>query len=218
MLNKFSIILFVLFTSLNASSQNNALQLNDAVITISNGAVLNINQIDNTGITGNTGYIVSEGETNSIAWNTNGETQTYSFPFGTQNGDFIPVIIEKTSGGTCSGNEGSIMVSTYPTAFDNRPYPSNSNGFFGNVTNMNGADGTDNSINVVDRFWMINFNNFNINPIVSATFTYDAIGANNDISGLQEENLVAQQWNGSSWIQPTSGIADPANDQVKEST
>jgi len=209
---------FCFLFQLSVLAQNNSLQLGDGVITMRNGAFININQSSTDGITRNAGYICSDGETNRIAWKTNNNTGTYTIPFGSPDGDYMPLKFKKTTGGTPASADASVIVSTYHTASNNQPYPSNSNGFFSNVTNVNNISGTDNSANMIDRFWLVCFNNYTVNPSLDLTLGYDANGIFNDLNSLSAANLLAQYWNGSSWDPQLRGTANAGNNEVNSIT
>lgn len=212
---KHSIIIFALsFLIINVHAQENSLQLGNGVISIANGAVLTINQASASGITKNTGYICTKNENDRVAWITNNKENTYVIPFATEEGEAIPVSFEKTSGGNSVDDEGTILVSTYHTAPNNIPYPSNSDAFFSDVTNTKDASGNDISMLAADRFWLICFLGYNTNPVLTASLGYDAAGGNNDLSGLTEDNLYPVYWNGSYWAESTTGIAEPLNDRI----
>lgn len=169
-------------------------------IVVDNGAA---NAITTTG-TG--GRIISEDEDNMIRWNIGTNTGTYVIPWNTSttNNVKIPLTVNITGAGTGSGR---IDFSTYETATDlNSPFPSD-------VTHMNDAATgvTNNSLFVVDRFWIIDAGNYTTKPTVAMTFAYDDNA--NELAGtntLSEGNLVAQRFdNGNgTWggITPGPGI------------
>ncbi len=157
-----------------------------------NGNTLTINQQTGDAITRTNGYILSENTTNSsiVNWSVGNVTDTYEFPFGNVGGDYIPFIFELTS-----GDAGNLSVSTYAADMNNLPLPAG-------VTNLD-REGSDNSANVVNRFYLINLNG-DIAPVANVTFTASPseIGS---ITGLQ-----AQRWNGTEWEEPILGQTNTA--------
>ena len=166
------------------------LVLNGGILNISNGAVLVIDNPDNSAITYNgSGYIQSEGGNNRVIWNIGpGNGNTYLIPFGNTS-DFLPVKFNAVIG---VGTSGSIVFSTYPT-----PTWKNSDFLSAGVTNVN-HNGTDNSANVIDRFWQIKPVGYTTKPdFTNLTFTY----SDNEYkvpNTITEANLIAQRWNASS--------------------
>jgi hypothetical protein len=174
-----------IFLTLSVSGQAK-LVINGAVISISNGAALVIDNPDNTAIiqTG-AGYISSEAALNKIVWSIGaGNAGTYLIPFGNASG-YIPLQFSAASG---SAN-GQVLFSTYAT-----PGWKNSDDLPPGVTNVDG-NGTDNSAKVIDRFWQINPQGYTIKPTLSnLSFTYfDA--EYNTPNTITEANLVTQRWN-----------------------
>ena len=80
------LVLLFIFMWAFASSQNNALILNNnVVVSLNANVVLTINQTNPSGIavTGSgLGYIQSESEGNRVAWHINAGTGNYVIPFG----------------------------------------------------------------------------------------------------------------------------------------
>jgi hypothetical protein len=168
------------------------------VLTLSNGN-LDLNskslKIDNSSpsaIVRTNGYIISEQTDNSskITWHIGNTIATYTIPFGTVAGIYIPFTLDHTS-----GDIGNIYVSTYPTAFDNTPLPTTPD----LVTNINDILGNNNSANTVDRFWQIDKDG----PAGTATITFTATPA--EVGSII--NLNAQRWNSgtSGWDPPLPG-------------
>ena len=143
-------------------------------------------------------------------------TGNYIFPLMSVDGDNVTAEVNITSAGT---GAGSLVVSTYHTVPANTPYPTNSDTWFADVTNMWDVTGVDNSANAVDRFWLVNYNGYTANPTATLSLKYDAIGTN-DLNGLTETDLQAEYWNGLTWApySPLLGVVDPANDLVNTIT
>jgi hypothetical protein len=167
---------------------NGVLDLNGNTFTVKNAATSGISA---------TGYVLSElTNTNSkIAWNIGNGTGAYVFPFGTQAGNLIPFTFDVTTAGVEIG-AGNVTISTYPTANNNTPYIS---GVAHMDFEVSGLDGTDATL---DRWWLIDANNYTTKPVSTMIFKY----ADDDLTGnnsLAETNLKAQRWNGSGWDGPT---------------
>ena len=180
----------------SASSQNNALILNNnAVVSLNANVVLSVNQSSPSGIavTGSgLGYIKSESEGNRVAWHINAGTGNYVIPFGV-GGSKIDMSYNISAAGSSSG---TLVASTYATANNNTSYPSV---FSPAVTNMylNGNP-VDYSLFAVDRFWILRKSNWATDPTSSLTLTYRDVeyGPANTIT---ESSLLAQYWNGTEW-------------------
>lgn len=213
------IILLVLFPAV-LSAQNNALIIQDgAVINITNGAALIVDQPNTNGIvkTGTaTGYINSEGETNRVFWRLSTATGSFVIPFGDNNAVQIPFTYQVTAAAT---GAGFIQASTYRTINNNTGYPSV---YVPTVFTMN-ADYTygDRSLYAADRFWVLRSSGFATNPSSTLTFTYDE--TNGEIGGtntITEANLQAQYWNTNQWspgwysAAPLLGTCTPASNLV----
>ncbi|MCS6823609.1 MAG: T9SS type A sorting domain-containing protein [Cytophagaceae bacterium] len=133
------------------------------------------------------GWVESEDPDNSskIEWRINNNTSSREFPFGKNSTTYIPLIFKLNT-----GNVGNVIVSTYSTGVDNTPYPVTPV----LVTNLlNGS--SDNSANVVDRFWQIDRTGtsaFN----ATITFTYDDAEEPSDeaILNAQRYEASTNQW------------------------
>lgn len=127
-------------------------------------------------ITRTSGYILSENTTNAskLRWSINTNTDAHVFPFGTTTAEYIPLTLQLTS-----GNIGNCIISTYPTATNNTPYPTS-------VTNVD-RFGADNSANVVDRFWQIDKDG------ASGTANITFIASSAEVGSMSF--LRAQRWN-----------------------
>lgn len=158
---------------------------------ILNGTTLTISNSASTAIARTTGYILSErtDNTSKIRWNIGANTSAHVFPFGTASGGYIPFTLTLTA-----GNIGNVTVSTFPTASNNTPYPSTPVA----VTNLY-RNGTDNSANVVDRFWQIDKDGVS----GTATLRFDAAAA--EVGTIIQ--LRAQRWNSliNAWDAPPAG-------------
>ena len=174
------------------------------ILTLTSGALdlnsktLTINNNSSSAITRTSGYIVSEKTDNSskLKWNISSNIASYTFPFGTVSGTYIPFILNHTA-----GDIGNVTVATYHTAVDNTPYPSSPD----IVTNVNDFNGFDNSANTVDRFWQID----KTGPAGTATLTFTA--AATEVGSIS--NLGAQRWNNIllKWDNPLIGQSNTVN-------
>ena len=165
-----------------------ALDLNARVLTITNAAA--------TAISRTSGYILSENVNNAskVRWNIGTNTTAHVFPFGTSSAAYIPFTLQITA-----GDIGNVTVSTYPTAANNTPYPTVPE----TVTSVN-RFGSDNSANVVDRFWQIDKDGLS----GTATLTFEAAAA--EVGTIA--TLRAQRWNSAlpGWEDPIAGQTSSA--------
>ncbi len=190
--------LICMFVFQLTNAQNAKLIINNnAFISIRNGANLIIDNgsADAIQVMGTGGNIVSEGEANKLSWSIGTNTGVYAVPFSNQAGEKIPIIFEILSSGTGSGK---IDFSTYGGSdWDNNNFrPSD-------VSHMLDIEtgSVNNSAFVIDRFWIIEADNYTNLPTSNMSFTYlesEISGAGNTIN---EGNLKAQRFNsvGGSW-------------------
>lgn len=187
----------LLLISLGCNAQN-ALVLNGAYIvmnggTFSNNIQLVINQSQATGITRNSGHIISESQYNYVNWTTNA-TGNYIFPFGYSISDYLPVSINKTSGGNTE-----LKISTWGTGPDNMPFADSSS--VAACTNMNSIYGGSATTSVIDRWWdIVNSNS------LTADITFSYRGAENTTSNPTSA-INSQRWNGDQWLWPSGTAA-----------
>jgi len=136
------------------------------------------------------GYIRSESENSNgrVKWVFNNTTGTHTFHFGYNSSEYIPLVINHTSGSSVT-----LYTSTYHTDALNLPYPPT-------VTHVRNNAGLDNSSNTVDRFWYIQTNG----NLPSANITFNCTPAETGTI----TNLVAQRWEASNtgWTNPAPGI------------
>ncbi|MFH0865529.1 MAG: T9SS type A sorting domain-containing protein, partial [Bacteroidota bacterium] len=187
------------------------------ILTLTDGA-LNLNHntliVENSAagsITAASGYIVSESEDSKLQWNIGTATGNHIFPFGRyltvlRN---IPFSFDITGSGTGSG---SVTLSTYHTGSDNTPYPAT-------VTNLNG-NGGNNSLNVLDRFWIITPAGYTVNPTATLTFNYEYVSSSdNEFYSPNtipiEADLQAQRWDGTIWVNPPVGADNNTSHYVQ---
>lgn len=118
------------------------------------------------------GFILSETSAipgyGTIQWDLKNNIGNYEFPFGTNASTYIPFFYNISAAGSQTG-VGSISASTYPTttsvSINNRPLPT---GVADLINNCN----TEHAIKMLDRFWVINANNYATLPTVSKKYTY----------------------------------------------
>jgi gliding motility-associated-like protein len=123
-------------------------------------------------VTRTTGYIISETPAvpgyGIVQWNVGNNSGNYIFPFGSFGATYIPLTLNVTTPGSQS-TIGGISASTYPTntgaVINNRPLPIG-------VSDLNNNCGTEHATKMLDRFWVINTNNYNTNPVANKEFTY----------------------------------------------
>jgi hypothetical protein len=136
---------------------------------------------------GTGGNIITEAEVNRLRWLIGTSTGTYTTPFTKSVGNKIPFSINITSAGVGAGS--FFDFSTYSTNVNNITYPTG-------VTHMNRlfSGGVANALNVTDRFWIVNAQNYTTKPASTLSFTY--LDAENTPPGntLVENNLKAQRW------------------------
>lgn len=161
---------------------------NSAQLVIKNPSTNAISQI------GSGGHIVSEGENNKIKWDIGTAIDTYNIPFSTKSGNKIPLTLSISSAGI---DNGSILFSTYGgSTWNNATYlPSD-------VTSLSSACCSNNSANVIDRFWIIEPINYTTKPAVSLIFTYIDSEHTATSNTIDESTLFAQRFNqdsGNNW-------------------
>lgn len=215
-MNHSLIISFILLFSCNCFGQ--PLLLNDnVVVTMKNGAKIIVNPSSNNHLgiqlTGTSaGYIVGEEEINKIIWwlRDAGAGSDLVVPFANSAGETVKI---KMSNITAGSSDGAMIFATAPTNANNTlistsAYPTN-------VTNIyDGAD-VDNSANVVDRFWFIEYNSYSTKPVAANGFTLYYSDA--DLGGITEADLKSQYWN-TDWIRPSAGTVTTASNYVSAIT
>ncbi|HEY9005046.1 MAG TPA: T9SS type A sorting domain-containing protein [Ohtaekwangia sp.] len=168
------------------------LVLNGATMTISQGAMLVIDNPNANAITRNSGYITSERAGNMIKWNIGTSTGTYIIPWG-YSGDYIPVSFTPSD----ATGSGYFLFATYRTLNWN-----NAGSLPPGVTNFDGSTG-DQSAFAVDRFWEINPQGYTAKPSLSSlSFTYRDDEYTATGNTIDESQLKPERWNStlSSWI------------------
>ena len=164
----------------------------------SSPSYLVLNDSASSGITYNGGWIISENEFNMVQWNIRQSTGIFTVPFGYSTAQYLPVSLNiNSSPGTGAGN---IKFSTYHTAALNSvAEPSDVN----NLTPFilpGSPSNTDNSYNIVDRFYVIDANTgYTTKPAPdNITFSYISGTANSEVASpntLTESRMMAQRFN-----------------------
>lgn len=133
---------------------------------------LTVRNADPTAITRNTGNIVSETDPNAgysyVRWNVGQNTGTYTIPFGnTATNNYLPFTAAITTPGV--GTTGYLRMATYPTITlalpNNRPLPAG-------MPALIDVTGAENAPNVLDRWWILESDNYTAAPVGTTTFTY----------------------------------------------
>ena len=140
------------------------LDLNSHTLTITNSLT--------AGIIKTSGYILSETPSTpgygTIQWNIGNASGSYEFPFGSFSTTYIPLLMNVNTAGIQTST-GNISASTYPTtsslSINNRPLPSG-------VADLNNNCSSEHATKMLDRFWVINSNNYSTKPISSMLFSY----------------------------------------------
>lgn len=177
------------------SEVSNVLTLTEKPINLNSYKII-ISNPSTGGIVYSNGYLISEDADNSskVQWNIGSTTGAHVIPFGKSDGTSIPFTLDQTA-----GTVGNVTTSTYPTAADNTPYPLTPDA----VANVNYPTGTDNSANMVDRFWQID--KTGASGTLTITFTY----ADSEIPASGEGGLVSQRYY-SVWEDPLPSQSDNA--------
>lgn len=159
-----------------------------------NGNAVRVTRNNNGAITGASanGFIVSETTASPygrVIWTTGATNATFTFPFGTTGGSYIPYSLVKTAGTAAAG---TVSVATYGTGAGNTPYPAT-------VTHTADAAGIDQSGLVVDRYWIVNTSGY-----TSVTASQNLTFAASEATGVTSPR-AAQRWDGSSTWTPKVG-------------
>lgn len=198
------LLLVLFFAGFSSIGQSRIVINNDAYITMSGGSSItpvylvvdnpNTNAITTAGSGGN---LISGNEFNKVRWNIGTNSGLYTLPFttGTGTATRIPYIMNITTPGTGGTH---IDFSTFPTTVMNMPRPTM-------VTHMLDAltATIDNSMWVIDRFWVIDAMNYATRPAATMIFNYDPTetGGNSLVAGnmkAQRFDSDQNEWSGSS--------------------
>lgn len=201
---------------LNTNSRSYSLELNGVLNLNEKRFTLSANNPSQLNY-GSGAYILSESNTGNARFIITPGTQTglYQIQFGNSLSEILPLLIQITSAGAGS-SQSALSLATYPTGFDNLPYPLD-------VDNLNMiGSGLNGRMASADRYWIIEPLNYTSNPTSTLTFTYsDQDIINNDPDSLNVQHLQAQLWWDGGWNQPDYfggfNISIPANNQVTKS-
>jgi hypothetical protein len=162
------------------------------------------------------GYIICEEEINRIVWwlRDGANTNNITVPFANASGTTVKIKMINIQAGSA---DGAMIFSTAPTSPNNKlistgAYPQSSPTV---VTNINNLQGVDNSNNVVDRFWFVQYLNYTTKPVATGGFTF--YYTPNDLGAIDPTTLQAQFWNSPQWVDNSyypSGTSWPLNYDV----
>lgn len=183
-----TLLTILLLLPIFAQAQARLVFNNNAYINIENQAYLVVDNGAANAITllGSGGNILSENENDVVKWNIGNNTGVHHVPFTNTNGIKVPAIVNVTTAGNATGN---LIFSTYRTANNNTPYPSDVNNMCSSVGPM------DASLFAVDRFWRIDPAAYTTRPAVSLSFGYDFVNEAAPANTITESNLQAQRFN-----------------------
>lgn len=201
------------------SSPTGVLQLNDLLLYL-NSKTLVINNPSPSGITRTSGFIVSETSPLAgygiIRWNmgTISAGNNFVFPFGNDTTlSFLPVGMNITTTGIAS--LGFVSIATYPTLTsavpNNRPLPAGLPNLLNQFTNF------ENAPNVLDRWWIMDVQNYSFLPVSTLSFTYrdsEWDFSNGSTNTITEALLQAQYSNFSSWSSPPAGSVNTVSNTL----
>jgi gliding motility-associated-like protein len=197
------------------------LQLNDLPLEL-NSNVLQLRNPNPGAIIKTTGYIISDNDPTKgygyVNWQIGNGVKNYSyvFPFATNSGQPVPFAYSVTKPGVSNPGISSINVATYPTDPttnpNNRPLPTG-------VSNLDNEFGVDNAPNAVDRYWIINPENYQSLPQADITFTYadpEWNSSNGSTNEITEPEIQASIYDPifKKWALPPFGINDNASNTV----
>lgn len=204
-MKKIFYILFFIFILPGLCNSQTALILNGGAYVTLNGGnsstpVYFIINTSSTGgitrLTANNGWVVSEKEFNYVQWNiSNSGVGTYTVPFN-YSGNDIPFSMQINSAGSAGG---SVLFSTYHTASDNTLVPTYDG--TNTIPDLNNFQtGLNNSLEMVDRWWIVDASTYGTKPAATMTFTYVSSEWKNPptTNTITESNLQAQPFNSSS--------------------
>lgn len=184
--------------------ENGVLALNNQQL-ILNSNTLTTHNSSAGAFTRISGFIVSETEPTPgygrVRWEVNNPSGgTYVWPFGSDaTNDFLPVTLTFTLAGI---NNGAFVIATYPTDVwqnpNNRPLPTG-------VASTDDQSGNENAENVVDRWWIIETENYALEPTASLSLTYRDSEATTGNNTIIESTLQMQHNDGLVWSQPPVG-------------
>ena len=162
----------------NLSLLDGELDINNNKITVTNTSTSAVGNVD--------GYLVSEGQTSFLQWNTDATANTYIFPFG-MSGSHIPFTFQKNTAVATN-----IEVATWRTSPDNQT-------MLPVGTSIAAAKG---SSQLIDRWW-------EITPSVTLPADLTFRWTTSETSGVNYTgDPMSYHWNGTGWddISGTAGL------------
>lgn len=184
---------------------------NDAYLVMQNGVSLVVDNaaVNAVATAGSGGNIVSESETNILKWMIGSGSGNYTIPFTTSSGIKIPLSMAITTPGTGAGN---ITFSTYGNAnWNNDLYKPTG------VSNMTNMGVTNNSSEVIDRFWIMDAQGYTTKPGGTIQFGYDDAEHSAAGNTITEADLKAERYDAATnnWETfPVGGIINTASNYV----
>ncbi|MBI3500519.1 MAG: gliding motility-associated C-terminal domain-containing protein [Bacteroidetes bacterium] len=190
------------------------LSLNNAPFNLNSKTLIVTNPLP-AAVTRNSGYIISETDPAAgygiVEWRMGNTTagNNYVYPFGTSGGTYLPFLWNIKTAGVETSN-GNMSVATYPTNVtaspNNMPFPTG-------VTNLADGSGKNAASYCLDRYWILNSNNYSTNAVADITLTYRDAEWDNSVSGTtnnfaSEDDLKGWKWSGSAWQNPPVGIVN----------
>ncbi len=130
----------------------------------------------------------------SLTWEIGGNPGVHTVPFINSSGTYIPFVYDLTAGNS------ELTVATYGTNPNNLPLPTG-------VTNINGSN---NGLDLVDRFWIIDEAGSGVNTDITFSF------AGSEAAGCSPP-IVSQRWDGSNWQFPTPSQTSTATSNFSPS-
>lgn len=193
----------------NTLTLDGILALNSRTLIIDNSATTAI--VQNTPVSSK--HIRSETTDglSRLQWNIGNSAANYRFPFANNAGDDLGFNFNVTTAGVQSGT-GNVTVAMYPVGTNNTPFAPS----VGNMTMETGGNGSDAT---VDRWWIIDANNYTTKPVSTMIFKYSDTDLNTVGNvNLTESEIKAQRWDGALWNAPDffggSNSSTPATNVV----
>lgn len=186
--------IFILFGSWSCFSQGRLVIIDNGFLVLTNNAKVVVENPATNAITslGTGANILTESEFNQVVWQIGTNTGSYTVPFTSQT-TFTKIPFSAMISAAGSG-AGAIRFSTYPgNNWDNDTYrPSD-------VTHMFDyfSGSFNNSLHVIDRFWIIDAIGYTTKPTATFDFTYRDLEHLQIGNTILESDLGAQRFNNS---------------------
>ncbi len=179
--------------------QNQLILNNDGFIVLKSDTYLVVENDSSNAISsvGTGGNIISESESARIKWMVGSKTGSYVFPLTAPTHTKIPLTLNINQAGT--GN-GQIVVSSWTGGhWNNELYKPST------VSSMAAPGISNNSENVIDRFWIVDAVDFTTKPSGKMIFAYDDVERTTTGNSILPGTLSAQRHNDTSWLIPPEG-------------